>query len=231
MSLESYIYIDEKRVGRQEFVPCGVRFELNPSNLIDINLAQENSAQLKLSSDRLTNLRYYALLSSQANKQLSPGYALPSQLVITTNYLQQEKSISVIRSVINFEGKIIQKIEHNLWQNTQLLNNLLNAHYWLSSQILSQLSLKPKNYLEFSSWGFSFILIVLVALPIFYWLSVNYFIKIILIIFSFFIFKKSTKYLLKDKLKTWVLNQLLFGFLSRGVKKRKFAFQILTILG
>ena len=231
MLANSCIYIDEKRISRRHSIPHGIRFELNPKNIKVLNSARKNKKAIALSGDLLTNLRYYALLSSQASDRYLKNYPLPSRLVFTTNYLREKDSIAVVRSTIDIEGKITQQIQDDFWQNNELCDEILNTHNWLSLQVLSQLSLKTKNYLGFSSWIVSLIATCTTVSIIFYFFSVNYLTKILLVVFSSIVLKKIAEYLLKKKLKSWILDRLLFGFLGANLKNRRLAFQILSILG
>jgi VIT1/CCC1 family predicted Fe2+/Mn2+ transporter len=232
MTNDSYIHIDEQRVNRRQFIPWGVRFELDSNNLIEINLARENNTKIQLSKNTLTNLRYYLFCASQVHQRLLEHKLITAstELVFTTNYLKQRESISVIRSVINLEGKITQTIQYDLWQNSAQFNKLLNIHHWLIVQIMTQLPLKSQNYLEPLSWGLSLIIAAIAGLLIFYLFSANILFKIILIVLSLLIIKTTIKYLLKFKIKQWIIERLLFGFLGQGARKRNLALQIINIL-
>ncbi|GAB4554968.1 MAG: hypothetical protein Tsb0014_47700 [Pleurocapsa sp.] len=238
MTNDSYIYIDEQRVNRQQSIPCGVRFELDSNNLIEINLERENNTKIQLSRDTLTNLRYYIFCASQTHQRLLEHnfkrslklITAPTELVFTTNCLKQQESISVIRSVINLDGKITQKIQYDLWQNSAQFNKLLNIHHWLIVQIMTQLPLKSQNYLEPLSWVLSLIFSAIAGLLIFNFWSANILFKMLLICLILLIIKITIKYLLKFKIKQWIIDQLLLGFLGQGVRKRNLALQIINIL-
>lgn len=226
---DSCIHLDERRISRRRMIPCGVYFELNRDILAEIDLAQKNCDRIELSDEKLTNLRYYALLSFIEYRRF--GYHHTSELVFSTNYLRHGKQVTVVRSVINPEGKITQQIQENLWQNLPLCDRLIQAHYWLIFQILTQLPLPIKNYNRLLSWTFALMVTVASAIPIFYWLSLSWFIKILLLILLLVLFKIVYQYLLAKLIRLWILHQLVFGFLANGTKKRHIGLKLLSIFG
>lgn len=224
--LDSFIYIDEERVSRKRIVPRRIRFELNREILSEIEQAQKNDDQMVLSANNLTNLRYYALLASHFEER--------SPLLFSTNfsggYSQNPKSVTVVRSVIDLEGKISQQIQRDLWQNPQLLPIVIKAHHWLIGQILAQLPLKTKNHTQ-KLFGALWLVTAFIATSfIWYFLPVNHLIKILVAVLVFGILKIATKNLITAQLRRWILHQLLLGFLTSRVDKRRIGLKLLGIL-
>jgi len=225
--LDSCIYIDEERVSRRRIVPRRIRFELNREILSEIEQARKNDAQIVLSANNLTNLRYYALLASH--------FAERSLLLFSTNfsegYLQNPKSVTVVGSVIDLQGKISQQIQLDLWQNPQLLPRVIKAHHWLIGQILAQLPLNTKNHTQKLSWALCLVTAFIPTLFIWYFLPVNHLIKLLVAILVFGVLKITTKNLITAQLKRFILHQLLLGFLTNRVDRRRIGFKLLGILG
>jgi hypothetical protein len=225
--LDSCIHIDEERVSRRRIVPRRVRFELNREILAQIEQAQESDTKIVLSANKLTNLRYYALLACHFEER--------SPLLFSTNfsdgYSQNQQSVTVVRSVIDLEGKIAQQIQRDLWQNPQLLPSVIKAHHWLIGQILAQLPLKTKNYSQKLSWALWLVTASLATLFIWYFLPVNYLIKLLVTFLVFGILKIATKNLIAAQLRRLILRQLLSGLLTNKVDRRRLGFKLLGILG
>lgn len=227
--IDSCIHIDEERVSRRRIAPRRVRFELNREILAQIEQAQKSDAQILLSANKLTNLRYYALLALHF-KERSP-------LLFSTNfsggYSQNQQSVTVVRSVIDLEGKIAQQIQRDLWQNPQLLPSVIKAHHWLIGQIIAQLPLETKNYSQKQklSWALWLVTAFVATLFIWYFLPVNYLIKLLVTFLVFGILKIAAKNLITAQLRRLILRQLLSGFFTNRVDRRRIGFKLLDFLG
>ena len=229
---DSYIYLEKQRVSRKQIVPCKVYFNLNEASLAQIEQAQKDDYQIVFSANKLANLRYYALLSSYlATDSLVPQeyWLCSSQLIFATNYLQDTSSITMVESAISIEGKISQQIRRDILQNPQLFRRIIKAHHWSILQILTQLPLKSPWYANELFWILSLLITIAIAPLILYFIPISYWFKIIAIIIFFFILRIRVKYLFSPGLKSWIVQQLLFGFLASKVKKRHLGFKVLSI--
>lgn len=223
MSLDSWLQIDEQRVSRGRIIPYRVRFDLDSRNLTEIYRVYTDNSKIQISSNKLTNLRYYALLASQ-NIQESP-------LVFATNYLQNNQKVTIVQSIISLDGKVSQQIRQDVWDSSQTREKILPLHHWLIWQMLRQLSFKIKNYSFLIALALALLVTILLIPTIQVLLDKTILLKLLAIGLMFSLLTYSMQYLLIHQFKAWILQQLLFGFLSYPVNKRKIGLKILSLLG
>ncbi|WP_019504201.1 hypothetical protein [Pleurocapsa sp. PCC 7319] len=239
--LNSCIKVEESRISRRVTIPRQVHFQLTPEIISSIEQVILNKQKLSLSSAKLADLRYYALLNSPIAKILNSVYPknfinqLPfeqSYLIFSTNYLSvtNQKPTTVVRSVIDLEGKISQQIQQNFWQNSQLLPRVLDAHYWLILQILSQLPLKTRYRIAWLFWGLFLPIAIMINILAWYLLPLNYLLKIVIICSIVCILKISLQYLIEKHLKPWIIHHLIYDFLDKKVYKRQFGLNLLCLI-
>lgn len=223
MSLDSWLQIDEQRVSRGRIIPCRVRFELDAHNLAKIYRVYDDNSKIVISSNKLTNLRFYVFLASQTIEE--------SSLVFATSYLQNEQKATIVKSIISLEGKVTQQIQQDAWYSFQIRNKVIPLHHWLIWQILQQLSFKTKDYSQLIAVVMS-LSIVTLLLPIIWTLLAHIkSVKLLLIFAIWVILQYLIKYLLEHQFKSWISQELLCGFLSSKVKRRAIGLKILSILG
>ena len=223
--LSSCIKVEEKRVSRHASIPSQVYFELNSDIVARINEINAEHGSLHLEPQQLTNLRYYSLINSPLAKsdRLS--------LVFSSNYSfsGDRVPIAVVRSTIDISGKIAQEIRQDLWQDVCLSSQVIQAHHWLTAEILRQLPLESKNRTNLIFWALwltsasAFILIVWFLLPLLFWL------KVITILAFLLVSKLLLKYLIKYRLKQWIINRLTYGWLGNKTNKRQLGFKLLSM--
>lgn len=223
MLLDSWLQIDEQRVSRKYIVPYRVRFELNRLYLAELQQLKTNNFSVTISANKLINLRYYVWLAHQNLEELP--------LIFLTNYVQNEQNISMVKSIISFEGKISQQIPQSVCYNSLLIDQILPIHQWLIEQIIKQLTWKTQNYSLLIAVilsliitaGLIFIVEIILFLPILIKLLTAVGLEIGL---TYFI-----HYLLSHQVKAWIEQQLRFGLLSSQIRRRKIGLKLLSILG
>ena len=154
------IRLETSRIGRRITIPQQVRFRLDLQVIEQIERNIATNKNLLLPDELKADLRYYALLnlplkiisSSKRSRYVAElavqqvqdtPYIPTSQLSFVTDYTDTAKrSTTVLRSRIEFRGVISQQIQQNLWQDCQLYERVARSHYWLTTQIIEQLSLK-----------------------------------------------------------------------------------------
>ena len=239
--VNSCIQVQEERISRRSTIPRQIYFRLDPDIISKIEKIQENNSKFALSPNKLTNLRYYVFLTSPITEKLSPIYSRQSSkpmlfeqssLTFSTSYLAlaNQQPVTVVRSAIDWEGQISQQIQQDLWHNPQLLYRVINAHYWLILQIIAQLPLKSKNHISWLVWGLWLPIAFVVSMAIWFFLPLNYLLKIIITFGVFYILKIYLKYLIKNKLKSWIIYHLIYGCLANKVKKRQIGFKLLGFI-
>ena len=219
--LDSCIYINQERVSRRHIIPNGVRFYLNQDYLREIKQAQTKRLEIKLSPYLLADFRYYILVERQSH--------IPSEITFSTYYQQDTHEIAKVKSTISVEGKICQQICHDDWKNSQLLQVIINAHYWLIEQMFNQLPLEKKDASKWLSWYIALILTILVAPFIFYLFNTGILLKLLTILLFLLLWQELSKSFLIVYLRRWILFQLLFGIFSYRSKNRKIGFDLLAI--
>ena len=221
LSLDSYIHVDEYRINSKRTIPYCIRFELDRDCLSQIDLISRNRQSIKLESDRLTNIRYYALLVFSAQDD--------SELVFISYYQQNSESTAVIKSVIAASGKISQQIIAD-WYDSEILDSIIKAHHWLISQIITQLPLKTYFFARWL-WGIIALLIaIIISALIFSLISIFYGFKILIFLAIFGLLYLLSKQTVVSFIKNIILNQLLFGWLGKSGRKRKIGLEIFNIL-
>lgn len=247
--LNSCIQVEEERISRKFKIPRQIHFQFNPVIISKIEQLKESKHKLTLSSTKLTNIRYYALISSPIAEQLSSFFSWrlrsvgfvqsPNQplfeqspLTFSTSYvpLANQQTATVVRSVIDLEGKISQQIQQDLCNNPQLLRRIIDAHYWLILQILAQLPLKTKHQGSRVVWSLWIPIAIVFSIVIWYFLPLNYLLKILITCGVFYVLRVYLKYLIEKQLKAWIIYHLIYGFLGKKVKNRKIGFDILSFI-
>ena len=230
--LNSCIKIEEKRVSRQLSIPSQVYFYLD-SDIVDrISKARAEQGSLYLEPQQLTNLRYYSLINSPVADRFGEVNSDRLSLVFTSNYLSQnsQKYTTVVRSTISFSGQIHQEVQQDLWQDFQLSSQVIQAHHWLTAEILRQLPLEKQNYNTLLLWilwlpiAIAFTVIVVLFLPL------SGVFKIIVAIILSLVLKELIKRSMNNLIKPWIIRQLISGYLSNKNKKRQLGFKILSLL-
>ena len=153
-------------------------------------------------------------------------------MIFSSNYLSNDSQVqtTVVRSTIDLKGQISQEIQQDLWQNPQLSLKVIQAHHWLTAEILRQLPLENKrqtSLIFWILWGINAIAFswgIWIFLPTFFWL------KIIVNIVVWYLLKVSLRHLIKHKFRTWILSQLASGWLSNKTSKRQLGFELLSLL-
>lgn len=234
--LNSCIQIEETRISRNTNVPQRIYFRLDSHLLEQIEQIKQNNHRLTLSPANLANLRYYLLLNSLEQTDSMPHLGFNScltfgrsPLIFSTNYLfgDRQQSLTLFRSIIDFDGKICQQIQQELSQNPQLLDRVAQAHYWLILQILAQLPLKTTNqgsWLIFCCYCFATIMIYLAVR---YFLATNYLLWLAIGFSVFWLLNISWRKIIIKQLKTLIIYQMIAGFLANSVRKRQIGFKML----
>lgn len=223
MLLDSWLQIDEQRVSRKYIVPYRVRFELNRLYLAELQQLKTNNFSVTISANKLINLRYYVWLAYQNLEELP--------LIFLTNYVQNEQNISMVRTIISFEGKISQQIPQSVCYNSLLIDQILPIHQWLIEQTIKQLTWKTQNY----SLLIAVILSLIITAGLIFIVEIISFLPILIKLLTAVGLEIGLTYcihyLLSHQVKAWIEQQLRFGLLSSQIRRRKIAFKLLSILG
>lgn len=178
-----------------------VCFYLDPEIINRIRATQTQRNYLTISPSLLTSFRYYVLRDVRE--------CLQSGLIFYTYYC----SLPVIKTTIFLNGEVINQIRYDCLKSPELIERILNIHYWVIEQMLRQLPLpKHLNLLYFlalisvgviaigifvatinSSWAIIYALIAIVVMAIVY----------------------QKKIFLEIKFKRWLLYQKLFNLKSK----------------
>ena len=232
--LNACIQIDSTKINRRVSVSHRVSFCLDTQLLAQIEQIRASSSGLKLSANNLANLRHYALSNlpwliyhhcrQKAFSDLS--------LTFATQYLAAENqaAVTLFRSAIDVEGKISQQIQTSLYQNSSLLTQISQAHYWLVLEILAQLPLKPKTWYRWFIIACFALVIAIACGSIWYLTPLTYLFKITICLSSILFSKLAFKTVITKKLKSWVIYHLLDGYLAKGLYKKKVGLKILSFL-
>ncbi|BAZ45737.1 hypothetical protein NIES4102_27630 [Chondrocystis sp. NIES-4102] len=237
--LNSCIEINESHIHRRLTIPNQIVFRLNADLLQQIESLKAKDQQFQLEAAKLANLRYYTLINSPLEIQSNAANYWQSKftsierssLSFSTNYLLSEQQyLTVIRSSISLEGYIAQQIQQNLWDNPQLCQRLLNAHYWLMEQILRQLPLKTSNNLFWVLKIIIFIIWAIALLTFWNFLPLPNLPKISIICCLFYLNQNYLIPHIKQPGKILLITALFNNYLINNTFKRQIALKIVQIL-
>lgn len=230
--LNSCIQVEEVRITRKLSIPCQIIFQFEPSVLNQLEQIKQSNHKLALKKSTLANLRYYALLASVSTKSHSDNLACQrSPLTFATIYPQahNQKQI-VIRSVINFEGKITQQIQADLWNNSQLLPKIIALHHWLTFEVIAQLPLKQKHSFIQLLDIFWILTSTIISIFIWFYLPIYMLLKLSLISLTIYLLFKYVKKPLENHLKSQVLSCLIHSSWLNSTRKRQIAWNTFNAL-
>lgn len=235
--ISSWIQLEEVKLSKKVSIPRRVRFYLNGELLQQLAQIRHLQQSLPLPPRLLNQLRYYALLNSPLEQVSLINYHFSgkrgclarSGLIFDTDYFdvaQQGSSLTLLRSVINSEGKITQQVHQDLLHNPKFLEQLATVHYWLIAEIMAQLPCKSK-YFSCLVWMSLLTLASIICLIINYYFSLSLFVNLAILGAVLIIFQ--TK--LTSKLISWFKSQLIYhlvvGLLVKDKKIRHIASRIL----
>ena len=223
----SRIKIEETRISRRVSIPNRVYFDLNWELVNRINQIKAKCGSLYLEPQQLADLRHYSLINSPLGKRCD---AL--SLVFSINYsATNSQKTTVVRSTINLSGQISQEIQRDLWQeDTQFLFQVIEAHYWLIGEILRQLPLESPKHTAFI-FGILWLLVAIaISSIVFLFLPLSFLFKSIVIFLLLYLLKTFVNRIIARKLKSWIVRQLVSGWLSNKTNKRQLGFKLLSLL-
>lgn len=153
--LNDCIKIKSTKINRRTSVAQQVNFRLDWQLIAEIEQIRASNSKLELDSKNLTILRHYALqnlplesICCDLDRQSPEIIYSDSALTFATQYSanQNQPHVTLVRSAIDLEGKIFQQVQKQLCQDTQLLEQISQAHYWLVLEILAQLPLRSRTW-------------------------------------------------------------------------------------
>lgn len=221
--IDSLIRVKTEQVTLGIDIPTGINFYLTNTDLKNIIQNKLALKKIKLSPELLADFRYYSLLANHNSCQLP--------LSFTTYYVTEKEEKAVISSVISLQGKISQQICRHFLDNPQLLNELLVSHYWIIEQICDRLKIKYNNKTFFLVLAITLITTIVIVPLIFYSLSLTWIIELIISVVLILLLAWLSQLLLRKKLSSVILSQLLFGFLAKNTKRRHLGFMLLRYFG
>ena len=217
--IDSLISIQQQQLTPKIAIPTRINFNFTQSSLKQIDRQRKNWQRLQLSPALLADLRYYSLLQSSNS----------NSLIFITYYVHRQQKIAVIKTVISFQGKVSQQLCRSFLTNPQLLKDLVINHYWLIAQVCDRISFQYQNK--------TFLLILIIALIISLIIAlILYFIAVIpialiILIVLFCLLYWIVKLILNKYLTSFILQQLLFGFFSKNIARRRLGLMLLRYFG
>ena len=213
--INSCIHIEPKRISRRRTIPNHVSFELNQDILSQIVSFRNNNHNIALSADNLAELRYYFLLNTSKATEFG--------LTFQTNYSRQDEKITIIKSVLSLSGKAEQYIRRDALASQQIIE----THYWLIEQIFTQIPFKYQKQKILIFTNILRVILILLALVIVFFIPFVFWGKVLLLLLLTTIIFLAVPYLVKRYLFSWLLSQLLCGFFSYSLKRRKIGLSLL----
>ena len=139
--LNDCIEIESDRLSRRLTIPRQVNFKLTPEAIARLQDFKFDRRKIELNSRQITDLRYYALLNSSLLNKRNNIFQQSGLTFSSCLPIGDRPSSIAIRSKIDLSGRISQEIQQDLWQNSQLLSQVMEVHYWLIEEILRQIPL------------------------------------------------------------------------------------------
>lgn len=220
MILDAEVQLVTEKMTRQRVIIHGVRFDLTSATLHKVIQGKETGNLPQFSKYLLTNLRYHALVGFP--------YKLQTGLTFSTYYEQGQ--FPLVKSSISLDGNIVHQICRDCFTSYEFAYQITAAHYWLTSQLLKQLPLRENIRLNLIAWLIS-LLIAILTLPLYlpFLTSITSFGWVMLLL-GIWLLRVVIQYLLQwlfPSLQSWLLRQLLFGFLGRWEKGKQVGWRIL----
>ena len=232
--LNACIQIESTKTNRRVLVEHRVSFCLDTQLLAQIEQIRASNSGLKLSANNLVNLRHYALSNLPLLIGDRPRQKAFSNFSLTfaTQYLagENQAAVTLFCSAIDVEGKISQQIQTSLYQDSSLLAQISQAHYWFVLEILAQLPLKPKTWYRWFIISCFTLIIAIACGSIWYFTLLTYPFKITVCLALILLSKLAFKTIITKKLKSWVIYHLLDGYLAKGLYKKKVGLKILSFI-
>lgn len=211
LDLEPYIEFEKERVSRQQYVIHSVRFHLDKNLLQKIQEAQETGQYLDLSRQFLADLREYALMGENSWQ---------SGLTFYTYYLRGGAEDALMRSVIAADGEVFHQIKSDCLERPNFCRQVTSAHYWIISQLLSQLQLRAFLPLNLLSWFVAFLITTILILPLLLLvIRINFWLLLLLLVVGLIVLVILQRFLLPI-VRRLVFRQVFSGLLSRPWEKK-----------
>ncbi|MEM6612952.1 MAG: hypothetical protein AAF652_11995, partial [Cyanobacteria bacterium P01_C01_bin.72] len=216
--------------------PWQVCFCLDAQATQEIEQIIASQSRLVLSPTNLANLRHYALLhlslEQAPSRSLKQQWAASqSSLTFSTQYSSEaQNSTTLLRSTIDFQGAISQQVQQQLVDDPALLNSLSQAHYWLISEIITQLPLKSATWYSWLIPVVWAMVTLVMSILLGYLLPVSYFLKAVVCVGILCLSKAIYQTVIAKKFKSWVIQQLIDGFLAQDALKRQLGLKLLSLL-
>ena len=204
--LNSCIEIECDRISRRVTIPRRVNFKLTPEVIDSLQQIKADRHILKLNSQQIIDLRYYALLNAHLPHKKNAPSLQQSELTFSSSLpIDYSRSTTVIRSTINSAGQISQEIQRDLWQNPDLRSKTIEVHYWLIEEIFRQLPLLRQDRISILILVCWLPVAIVFAVLLWFLLPLSFLFKVILIIIGLLLLKAFINYLIRKKLKLWII--------------------------
>ena len=230
--LNSCIEVESVKIDKRVTIPKQICFHLNAKTIEKIEQVRANKQKLSLSRTNLATLRCYALFNLPLEGTRTKGwqsYLSQSSLIFSTQYVEDESNYDILlRSTIDLQGKISQQIKQELVQNPLLLKRVSESHYWLTTEILTQLPLKSEAWR--SKFIYGCLTIAIFAVCGLTWCLLPQSPVIKLIICLFLVGVELIAIAVSKRLKSWTIHQLVARVFSQGTIRRKLGLKILNFL-
>ena len=230
--LNSCIEVESVKIDKRVTIPKQICFHLNAKTIEKIEQVRANKQKLSLSRTNLATLRCYALFNLPLEATRTKGwqsYLSQSSLIFSTQYVEDESNSDILlRSTIDLQGKISQQIKQELVQNPLLLQRVSEAHYWLTTEILTQLPLRSKGWRSGLIYSCLMLATLIACSLVWYLLPQSPVIK--LIICLFLVGVELIAIAVSKRLKSWTIHQLVARVFSQGTIRRKLGLKILNFL-
>ncbi|MEL6493904.1 MAG: hypothetical protein AAFQ41_02110 [Cyanobacteria bacterium J06623_7] len=229
--LNSCITVESWNLAPKTAIPQQVCFRLDAETIKAIEQIKISQKSLQLSQTNLTALRCYALFNLPSAPKFSysqQSYLKQAALTFSTHYPAKFPSEPLLRSTIGLRGKILQQIKQDLVRNPILLEHLLEAHYWLTDEILSQLPLKSQADRSWLIYGG--IILTIFAICGLNWYFLAHSPAIRLIICSLLLAIGFTAIAIYGQLRWWAIYQLAGKIFAQKTVSRRLSLKILSYL-
>ena len=219
--IDSLISFEQEQITSEITAIGKISFNLTSQDVEQIIRYKKDCQKIPVSKKLLGELRYSVLLQNYSNWQFP--------LSFTTYYVRKQQKVAVIKSVIDIQGRITQCFCRGFLDRPHLFNDIITAHYWLIEQICDRLSLKYNRRVSLFTAILSLTIVLVIAPFLLYFVSLNWIIKLLLIIVTFLVCKIILDTYRKH-LASFILQQLIFGFFSKNSSRKNLGFKLLSYL-
>lgn len=223
IKIDPYIKVEEVKDKQGRVVFRFIRFNLNGNILKKILDFKQTGQKLYISKNIKTQLQYCVLSDGEnwyKQNRFQSGLTFCTYYELSSQTIEYVSEKMVMRSVVSFDGEIINQIRRDCLEDAESGVAIATAHHWVLQQLLNQLNFRinvPSLWLKLIPWGLSLLIVLVVSIIL---LATNLIpvpltllLMLVILVLLQYLFRRLLP-LYKPLLRRWIARQFLSNFLS-----------------